>query len=267
MPSLALKTLRDLRRSFAGWCLGLVGLVAMIVSVYPTVRDNPALDKLVESYPDALQGFFGFGGELDYRSAAGYLGLELFSLMVPLLFLIAAVSAGTAALAGEEERGTLDLLLSLPLSRRRVALEKLAALVLESAALGLVLWLALWAGAAAAGMDIGAGRLAAATAAVVLLAVAFGAIALLAGALTGRRGLATGIAAAAAVAGYVAASLGPLVPAIAGVRRLSPFYYYSASDPLRHGLDPAHVAVLLAIALVAGAAAVVAAERREIRAA
>ena len=40
--------------------------------------------------------------------------------MVPLLLLIAAIGAGAGAIAGEEERGTLDLLLSLPVSRRRL---------------------------------------------------------------------------------------------------------------------------------------------------
>src|ERR1035437_6516602 len=78
-----LKSLRDLRRGFVWWSIGLAGMSAMMVSVYPTVRGNAALDKLVKSYPDALKGFIGFGGELDYTSAAGYLGIELFSLVVP----------------------------------------------------------------------------------------------------------------------------------------------------------------------------------------
>ena len=118
LHSVFLKTLRDLRRGFVWWSVGLVGMSAMMVSVYPTVRGNAALNKLVQDYPAALKGFFGFGGELDYTSAAGYLGMELFSLMVPLLLLIAAIAAGSGAVAGEEDRGTLDLLLSLPVSRR-----------------------------------------------------------------------------------------------------------------------------------------------------
>ena len=41
-----LKTLRDARRALVWWILGLVGFVALIVAVYPTVRDNPELNKL-----------------------------------------------------------------------------------------------------------------------------------------------------------------------------------------------------------------------------
>ena len=58
-----------------------------MIAVYPTVRDNPDLNKLVEDYPDALKAFIAFGGDLDYVSGAGYLGSELFAFMVPLLLL------------------------------------------------------------------------------------------------------------------------------------------------------------------------------------
>lgn len=265
LSSVLAKTLRDLRRGFAWWSVGLVGMVALMVSVYPTVRDNPALDKLAKSYPDALKGILGFGGELDYSSAAGYLGVELFSLMVPLLLLVAAVGAGSNAIAGEEERGTLDLLLSAPISRRRVLLEKFGALLAEAAGLGVVLWVSLVIGARAVGMDIGAGRLGAATMLAVLLAVVFGAVALFVGSATGRRSRAIGLSAAAAVAAYLVNSLAPIVSGLGTIRKVSPFYYYTAGDPLRHGLEPLHALALALFALAAVAVAWVAIERRDLR--
>ena len=180
------------------------------------------------------------------------------------MLLIAAVTAGSNAVAGEEERGTLDLLLSLPVSRARVVLEKLGALVVEVAGLGLVLWLALWIGVRAAGMDVAAAHLAGATASAVLLALAYGAIALLLGAATGRRALAAGVAGAAAVAAYLVNSLAPLVGALEGVQRASPFYHYAAGDPLRHALSAGHAGVLLGITVVAGLLAVPALARRDV---
>ncbi len=264
LNSVFLKTLRDLRRGFIWWSVGLAGMSALMVSVYPSVRGNAALNKLVQDYPEALKGFFGLGGELDYTSAAGYLGMELFSLMVPLLLLIAAIAAGSGAVAGEEDRGTLDLLLSLPVSRTRLALEKFGALVTESVALGLVVWISLWIGAVAVGMEITAAKLAAATADAVALAVAYGAIALLVGCATGRRGLAIGITAAAAVAAYLINSLAPLVGLLDPVQKLSPFYYYAAQNPLRAGLDPLHLLVLLAIAAVGAAGSALAVRRRDL---
>jgi beta-exotoxin I transport system permease protein len=259
-----LKSLRDVRRGMLWWALGLVGLVAMIVAVYPTVRDNPELNQLVKDYPEALKEFLSFGGEVDYTSGAGYLGSELFSFMVPLLLLVASIGAGARALAGEEERGTLDLLLANPVSRRRVLLEKLGALVVEVVALGSVLWAALWIGGRATDMKVSGAHLGAGSAAAVLLAVAFGALALFLGAVSGRRALAAGLSAAVAVAAYMVNSLAPLVSGLEPLRKVSPLYHYTAGDPLRHGLDWTHVLVLVGIAASATALAVVAFDRRDL---
>lgn len=258
------KTLRDLRRSFLWWSVGLAGMAALMVSVYPTVRGNSSLNKLIEDYPEALKGFVGFGGELGYTTPSGYLGMELFSLMIPLLLVIAAIAAGAAAIAGEEDRGTLELLLSLPISRSRIALEKFLALVVESTALGFVVWLSLWLGARAVGMDIAATKIAAATASAVALAVAYGAIALLVGCATGRHGLAIGLTAAAAVAAYLVNSLAPLVSALEPVQKASPFYHYAVDNPLRTGLAPTHFLILVAIAATAAGVAALAIERRDL---
>ena len=264
LRSIAFKSLRDASRGFLWWSLGLIGFVALIVSVYPTVHSNPGLKKLAEDYPEALQAFIAFGGPVDYSSAAGYLGIELFSLMVPLLLLVAAIGNGAGAIAGEEERGTLELLLANPVSRRRVVLEKAAALVLELAALGLVLLLALWIGALVVGMDISVGHLAAATLGAVLLAIAYGEIAVLVGAATGRRSLAIGVTAAAGVAAYLVNGLAPLVDALEAPQKLSPFYHYAVGDPLRHGLSGWHTLVLAGIALAAIALAPAAFSRRDV---
>jgi len=255
LRSVALKSLRDIRRGFLWWSVGLIGFVALIVAVWPTVHSNPSLNKLSQDYPEALQSFLAFGGAVDYSSAAGYLGIELFSLMVPLLLLVAAIGTGAGAIAGEEERGTLELLLANPVSRTKVVLEKTVALVAEITGLGVVLWLALWIGALLANMDISAGHLAAATLSAVLLALAYGAIAILLGAATGRRSVAIGLTAAAAVAAYLVNGLAPLVDALDVLQKLSPFYHYAAGDPLRDGVSFTHMAVLVAIAAVATALA------------
>ena len=46
LRNVALKSLRDISRGFLWWSLGLIGFVALIVSVYPTVHSNPSLEKL-----------------------------------------------------------------------------------------------------------------------------------------------------------------------------------------------------------------------------
>jgi ABC-2 type transport system permease protein len=246
------------------WSAGLVAVAALMISVYPTVRDNPSLNDLVKQYPDALKNLVGFGGPLDYASPAGYLGAELFSFMVPLLLIIATVAAGSGAIAGEEENGTMELLLALPIMRGRLVLEKLAALIAEVVALGAVLWLALWVGAAVVDMRISGAHLASGTAGSVLVAILFGALSMALGAATGRRSLAIGLTSALAVAAFLVNVLAPLVDSLSEVRRLSPFYHYAASDPLRHGLDAGDVAFLVVTAALFAVAATLAFQRRDI---
>ncbi len=207
-------------------------MVALQISVYPTVRDDSGFAEITESYPEVFKELLGFGGaDFDYTSPAGYLGIELFSLMVPLLLIIAAVATGARGIAGEEEGGTLDLLLSLPVTRRRVAAEKLAATGLEVVVLGLVLLVSLWVGVRAVDMDLSIGHLAAAVLGAVLLAMGFGAIALLVGAATGRRGVAIGIAAALAAAAYLVNSLAALVSQLETLQRLTPSRSTVATAP------------------------------------
>jgi ABC-2 type transport system permease protein len=264
LRSVLVKSLYDTRRSFTWWSVGLVGLVALMIAVYPTVRDNPELNQLVEEYPEALKAFIAFGGAVDYASGAGYLGSELFSFMIPLLFIVCTVGNGASAVAGEEERGTLDLLLANPVTRRRVAIEKIVAMAAELAGLAVVLWASLWLGATLVGMEISAAHLAAATASAALLALAFGAIAFMIGAATGHRALAIGLATAGAVAAYLVNGLAALVDALQGPQKLSPFYHYAIGDPLRQGLAPGHSLVLVAIALGAAVVGMLAFERRDL---
>jgi hypothetical protein len=74
-------------------------------------------------------------------------------------------------------------------------------------------------------------------------------VALLLGAATGKRGLASRLSAAGAA--YLVNGLALLVGALEIPRKLSLFYYYAAGGPLRHGLTVGHSLVLIAIATTA----------------
>ena len=260
-----LQTLRLLRRSILWWSIGLAGLVVLLLAVYPSIRDNPAMKQMLSEYPEVLREFVSFGGAFDYISPAGYLGAELFSLMAPLLFIIAGITAGARAIAGEEEDGTLDLVLSMPVSRTSVLLQKALAVLVELVILAVVLVVVLWIGTAVVGMDIGVQYLAAGALDLVLLAMVFAMLALLLGAATGRRALSAGIAGAVAVLLYFVNGLAPLVDALDAIRPTSPFFQYAASDALHAGLSATHALILVAISVVLVAVAPIVLSRRDVR--
>jgi len=241
------KTVRDGLRGYAWWSAGIGLLVLLTMSIYPSIRDNPDLNNAVQDYPEAIKAFFG--GSLDFRSGAGYLSTELFSFMVPLLFLVYAITAGARAIAGEEESKTLELLVAQPVSRTRLVLEKFAAQAVQIAILAVATFAVTALGARLFDMDVSVSRLGDAALGVYLLGIAHGALAFLGGAATGRRSAAYVLAVTVAVAGYLLNGLGQLVDFLDRWRVLSPFEWYG--DPVRDGLSAGSVLLaLLAVAAV-----------------
>jgi ABC-2 type transport system permease protein len=101
------------------------------------------------------------------------------------------VGHGAATIAGEEQSGRLDLVLALSRSRRSIVVQKATAMVAMVSVVGGLTFLASWLGSAF-DVDIGPSDLATTTLGVVLMALAFGLLALAVGGGTGERGLALG---------------------------------------------------------------------------
>jgi ABC-2 type transport system permease protein len=235
--SVALRTLKDQRKALLAWAISFAALVAMYVAVYPSVKGNSSFAKLIDQMPKTYRALFTTGGGADFTTPAGYLNTELLTFMGPLLLLVYAIGAGAFALAGEEERGTIDLLLATPISRAKVALGKFSSLVLGTAVLAAVLWAALAAEGAAAGMELPLGNTAAALLQLALLGVEFGTLALFVGALSGNLTLSRAVPALVAVVAYLINGLGPMVGWLNPLRPASPFFQYIGNDPLRNGLS------------------------------
>ena len=89
LRNVLLKTLRDYRRSFLWWGIGLVGLALYMAWFYPSIRDRAdALAEYMKVLPEALLASMGITIGADLYSAEGYLSSYLFAFMVPMLFLI-----------------------------------------------------------------------------------------------------------------------------------------------------------------------------------
>jgi ABC-2 type transport system permease protein len=263
MPTEVLvEALRERRRSLLWWVLGLVALIALTVAFYPSIRDDPALSDYAEDLPESLRDLFA-GGELDLASPVGYLNSQIFALTAPLVFFVFAIGAGAGAVAGEEERGTLDLLLAHPVRRRDYVVQRFLALAVLVAALAAVLLLTVAAGSRLVDLEIGFGKLAAASTSVGLLALLFGSLALAVGAVRPGRTTAIAVAAALAVVSWLLDGLAQSVDVLDPLRPLSPYYLALGSSPLRDGAAWWQWSVLCAatlVCLVAGAAGL---ERRD----
>lgn len=263
LSSVFAKTLYDQRRGLPAWAIGLVLLAAMYVAIWPSVRGQPSMAEFVEQMPEAFRALFTMSGA-DMSTPVGYIQVELMSFMGPLLLLLYAINVGTAAVAGEEERRTLDLLLSTPVGRGRIVVEKLGAMVVGTMLLAAVLGVALLAEGRLADMDLPAGNIAAAMLHMALLALVFGALALAIGAIVGRPAPARAVPAVVAVLAYLVNGLGPIVSWLRPWQKVSPFYQYAGHDPLRNGVSTAGVVVALGTVAVLTVIAVLGFRRRDV---
>lgn len=249
---IALQSLRAGRRALAIWAAAFAAIIALYAVIWPSVRGNTSWRNLFDTLPQTYRALFTASGTIDLSTPAGYLGVELMGFLGPALITVYAISFGSAAIAGEEDRGGLEITLSAPVSRARLLAERLTALVISIAALMAATGAALWIFSAMLGMGLSVGAIAAATAALAIFGLFAGAVALTVGAAAGKAAAARGAAALAAVASYLINALAQVTSALRPVRPISPYYLVLGNEPLAHGLRP-----LGAVAVLAATAALV----------
>lgn len=254
---------RDHRRALAAWCIGIAAYVAMIAAIFPSIQSSPEFDKLVENYPDALKELFGIGTAGGITTGAGYLDIELFSLMLPLLVLVLAIGSGARTFAGEEDAGRLEIPLSYPVRRRSVVLAKSGAVAVEVLAACAAAGVAIAVLDPIVGLDLSKRNLLQAVVALAALGLLFGWSALALGAAVPSRALAIGVPAGVAAAAYLVGGLHALAGWLDPFRFLSPFWLVG-STPLRSGADNAGVLVVVLVAVVVLLAGAWLVERRDL---
>lgn len=249
MITICRKALWDQRRTLPAWASGIVLSIVLEAAIWPSVSSMSSLDAYLTEFPDVLKDLFAID---QMSTGTGFLNAELFSLMLPLLFVIFGVLRGGRAIAGEEEAGTLDLLLVTPLSTTRLLLGEALALAVAVVTLGIATIGGTLAGSALFDMGVSAGSAAAGAGACTLLGLVYGVLALTAGAMLGRRGAAIGVATAAALAAYVLYVGGLFVDELSGARVVSPFHQALHAGPLASAFPPSFLAiVLVSVGLVA----------------
>jgi ABC-2 type transport system permease protein len=241
----------------------MVALAVILVAFFPVIRDATSITEYIESFPEEFLALFA-GEVTDYSSGEGYLNSELFFLMYPLLILIYAIGFGSGTIASEEEKGTLDLLLSNPLNRWQLVLDKFIAMVICTFVVAAVFWAALAIGNVVVDMGLNLARLAAVCFSGFLLGITFGSIALAVGSARGKHGLSIGVGGALGVYAYLLNALAPLIDWLKPFQVASPFYYYIEANPLKNGLDPVHASVLIGLTVIFLIIAIVTFERRDL---
>jgi ABC-2 type transport system permease protein len=259
--SVYLKTLRDFRIAILGWGTGMGLLVFAVLASVPSLMETPQARASLVS----LSGSFAWLAEPIAVDTPGGYATWKYGFTI-LLIAVWPLMACSRMLRGEEERGSLDVLLSLPRGRVRVALEKLAAVWTALLGMGLIIALLTFAGGKSVSADFGLFDALLFGLNVSLICGVFGSLALLFSQFTQERGTASGLTGGLLLVFIVLDMVHRVIPNTEWLSRLSPVYYYNLSKPLvpGYGTNPGAMLLLLALCILLSGAALWLFARRDV---
>jgi ABC-2 type transport system permease protein len=259
--------LKDRRRLVLWWCVGLGAGVLLSIAFYPSFKQQgEALDRMMKDLPEGLKALAGAQGNVSLASPAGFLNSQVFVQVLPIALLVLAIGAGARAIAGAEDDGTLELLMSNPVTRQRVAVERYVGAILN------VIIVALAASIVVVGLgplfelDLPLSNMIGACGAVTCFAILHATIAFAVGAIMGGRGMAIAVGAAVGAGGFIVFGLvsgNVLEP----LRLVTPWWWYLSRNILAEGLPPEAIGLPLAVSAVLFAAGVNRFARRDLKSA
>ncbi|MGB0093430.1 MAG: ABC transporter permease subunit, partial [Solirubrobacteraceae bacterium] len=175
--------LHNRRRSTIWYAVGTGLYMLVIVVLYPSFEHSTELNKLTQGN-SPLAALFGATGTL--TSPDGWMNVNAYANFLPLIMLLLTIGYGASAIAGQNEDGTLGLLVVLPVNRRRILAEKVATMIIQALILAVAILASVYGGRAFQ-VTLDPRHVATATLAVLALGIDLGLIALALGAATGSR--------------------------------------------------------------------------------
>lgn len=232
LPAFVMHNLRLQTRGVLIWGLALGAYSAAIVASFTTFAgDADQLNQLLDAYPQGMLDAFGI---TDLGDVENYMSSQVF-LLAPLALAFFTILALAGALAGAEERGTIDVLLGNPIPRWQLVVGSFVSTALSLLGIVAILGAITWGTAVIFDVDLSLEASARAALNLWPICLLFGGLALLCSALFHRRALAIALPAGVLFAMYLMDTLGRVSKDLEDLRPYSAFYYYGSA--IEDGID------------------------------
>ena len=125
MFNLLLHELRVRRSAIIGWGIGLILFILIYLPIYPSLQEQ------MTTFDVGNIAIYQAMGMSSMATLEGYISSTIVQ-FIPILLGIFAIINGTATLAGEEDNGTLELMVAMPLARWQIVTIKAVAMIIAT---------------------------------------------------------------------------------------------------------------------------------------
>lgn len=263
--------LETLRRSWRGmviWGAVLALTTWMQVIVVPDVDALRAMGDMLAALPPLVLSMLGTTDLQFLATAEGYLASQYFGIML-LIFGVYAVVIGLNVTINDEERGIMDMMPSLPITRAALIVERTLAYAVLLIGVILISFAGLMIGVNMTPVlaeGISMERMIVGTLNMIPGSLVMLAFTVFVGAALRRRAAAAGLAAAFIVGSYLIDTLGRSAAdsPFGALRAISFYSYYDGAGVIQNGLVIGNVALLLIVTLALVALSLTFYRRRDI---
>ena len=256
------RSLLDQRWTLLWFGLGITAYTLLIAAFWPTAKNNAALfSSYISQLPEAFVKAFGIA---DIAHFEGFIGAEELNFMWPLIVLVFVIMAASSFVAGEIDRGTIELWLSVPVPRWRLLSAKQIALVIGIVVLAAVTVALIAVAARLANESLSTSGLVATGAVLSALCIAVAGYTSLFSSLFSSRGAAAGLAAGVTIGSYLLGILSGISRDFDWLRYLSIISAFHPQQALLGGAaDAAEVSALVALGVVTALLSLAVFQRRD----
>ena len=254
--------LKKMRGSILGWTIGLVTYCLLMAALFPSILDmGEEMEVMLQGYPEEFMAFFPSMG--DFTSPIGFFD-TYFSSMMHFIIGIFASGAAASLLVREEEEGTLDLVISYPISRSALFWGRYLAFLAALAIILIGCWLGWALPAQSVGFDLSYLDLLMPMVPLFAVLALFGGLALLLSLVLPSSRLAGGLSGGLLVGNFLLVGLSNINDDLKPFFELTPLNFYQGAQIIN---DPnwGWIAGLIGVGLVFTAAAWLIFLRRDIR--
>jgi len=243
-------TLQQSWREAILWSVGLSSVGVMVVLMLPFFEQMD-LVGLLEALPPVMLAAFGIDGDLEVlNTPEGLIAISMFGEMM-LIFCVYPVVMGLRVVATEEENGTMDVIMSLPVQRWQVVIEKFLAYTVMLALVSFLLYAGMALSTTAIDVELNLNIIAQMSFSLFPMLVFILAVTTTISIFITDRRTAMGVATAFVVASFIVKTVSGMLEGSLNdvISSVSFFTYFDASGVVTGGLSVINITVLMGIAV------------------